>query len=662
MADNKSRQQKFWASQIATAKQREQRWRERGDKIVKIYRDGTNTGESAGAISAGQNQFNILWANTEILKAATLSNISPPNVTRRYKDEDPTALQASELLERGLEFFADEDIFPRNLRKARDDMLLVGRGTIWYEYETVFKLTPMEQMETVDEYDEAGQLIESEAVFLLDGIPATPDKVTDDGAYMEVLADQSVTPKYVYWKDYLQSNSRSEEDVWWKARRHGLSVDEITSLLGEKAASRIEMLKETDDIKNEVFEVWEIWCKSTRKRIWFTDRAIDTLEVEEPPLNLTTFFPCPKPIFPFETTNSMVPVPEYTIYQSQAIELNHIVNRLTKLTSQLKVAGVYNGASADAVIDMNLLNDGQYKAIQNAGSFQESGGFGGALFSLPLQDIITTIQGLEARKSILKNEIYEITGISDVIRGDTQVHETATAQRLKGSYGSLRLRPRREPMEEFIRDGYRIMSEIMSDKFTPETFKKMTGLDVSDEVMSLLRNDQVRGFRIDVETDSTVQPNEEIDQRRASEYGTVVGNLLQQALPSVQAFPQLAPYVGQTLKFIARQFKAGRGQEAELNELINQMQELAKQPPKEEADPEAQKVQIEQMKMQMEQMKMAQDAQIAQMNNQTKMQIAESNNQVKLVDTQMRAQAEADRNETTIRANELDVIANRQHN
>ena len=643
---DKSSQQKFWASQIASAKLREDKWRKQGDKIVDIYRKGI-----------GANYFNILWANTEILKAATLSNISPPSVTRRYKDEDPVAKQASDILERALEFVADDEDWVRNLRKCRDDMLLCGRGTMWYEYDADFDLVPMEEMKMPPQVDEAGELIESEAIYHIGGQITKPDMMKDDGAYLEVQGQQRITPKYVYWKDLLHSDSRSEEDVWWKARRHGLNVDEITSLLGEEATKKIDLPEVTNDTKTEVYEIWEIWCKTTRKRIWFTDRAHDTLEIEPAPCQLTTFFPCPKSLYPFETTNTMVPVPEYTVYQPQAQELNTIVQRLTKLTELLKVAGVYNGASADALIDMNILGDGEYKAIQNAGSFQQSGGFQGALHSLPLQEIITTIQGLEARKGIIKGEIYEITGISDVIRGDTKVHETATAQRLKGSYGSLRLRPRREPMEEFIRDGYRIMSELISDKFTSSNLERMTGLEANEEVMELLKNDQMRSFRIDVETDSTVQPNEEIDQRRAVEYGSVVGNLLQQALPAAQAFPALGPYLGETVKFISRQFKAGRGLENSLNDVIEQLNQAAQQPPQQESDG---KELLEQQKLQMEQMKVSQDGQIAQMENQTKMQIAQTNAQVKVMDTQVRANSEAERNAAMIRKNELDILANRR--
>jgi len=665
MQDSGSQLQNFWGSQIQSAKKREDSWRRQADKIVKIYRDGGDR--------KGKGQFNILWANTEILKAATLSNISSPNVTRRYKDEDYTAKKAAELLERSLEFQQDQEIFARSLRKCRDDMLLVGRGVIWFEYDADFDMVDMESIEMPPQVDEAGELIDSEALFMVNGIRTDPDNITKEGiGQIEVQVSQRVTPKYIYWKDYLQSNSRSEEDVWWKARRHGLVKEEIEALLGEEAVNKIELPENTTDEAVEVFEVWEIWNKTKRQRIWFTDKASDTLQIEEAPLKLTTFFPCPKPLFPFETNGTMIPVPEYMIYQEQAIELNRLVERLTKLTGMMKVAGAYNGADKDSVVDLSSLEDGQFKAVKNATAFGEKGGFAGALFSLPLQETAAVIQQLEVRKSIIKSEIYEITGISDLQRGDTNANETATAQQLKGSYGSIRLRPRREPMEEFIRDSYRIMGEIIADEFTQSSFQRLTGIEPSEECMELLKNDKMRDFRVDIETDSTVQPNEVTDQRKAVEYSTVISNLLSQGIPAIQAFPQIAPFLAESLKFVSRQFKAGRTLEEELNKLTDAIEQAPgqQQQGQEQQDPAAQQQaqaqqqdgMIKQAEMQMKQQDMAIKSQTAQMNNQTKLQIASMNAQTKMADTQTRAEAEAERNATTIRKNELDVLASGARN
>lgn len=648
----KSKLHKFWSGQINKSKKREQAWRSEADNYVKIYKDGFADHRAAPKSSTlAAAPFNILWSNTEILKAATLSRVAPPNVTRRYKDENPIAKEASEMMERSLEFVHDQEDFVRNLRQARDDMLLPGRGVMWYEYHTETGLFPMDKII-------AGEGEEEAEVFFFRGAEEDPDQIDKDGnGFFEDMVDQSVVPKYVYWKDYLQSDSRSEELVWWKSRRHGMSVDEIKVQLNLNE-ERMEALftdpQARNDEETDVLEVWEIWSKPKKQRIWYTESAEDALLVEDVPLTLKDFYPCPKPMFPFETTNTMVPVPEYRIYKALATELNRIEKRLSGLLETFKVAGVYDGAKDAEMQNLSDLEDGQFKPIGDAKNFGADGGMRGAFFEIPLAGTAAVIDKLEARKVILKREIFEITGISDVIRGDTNANETATAQRLKGSFGSLRLRPRREPVEEFIRDGYNIMGEIMADKFLPETFARITGLNPSEQVMQLLHDDAMRNFMIDVETDSTVQPNQEIDQRNAVEFATAIGGFLQQAIPLVQAVPQMAPLVMESIKFIARRFKAGRTLEEELNKLTEQITQAAENPPPQQEDPVQQ---LEQAKLKLEIFKINADLQVKQLDATTKMDIANINAQVKQIDIAQKEREGERRARTTIQKNILDVRA-----
>lgn len=649
----KSKLHRFWSGQINKSKKREQDWRNEGDNYIKIYTDGsanharkTNSSELAAA------PFNILWSNTEILKAATLSRVAPPNVTRRYKDENPVAKEASEMMERSLEYVHDQEGFVRALRQARDDMLLPGRGVMWYELHEPLGFLKMEKQIV------AGPDEEEIEVFLFNGTKQDPDRTDEKGnGFIEDIVDQIVVPKYVYWKDYLQSDSRSEELVWWKARRHGMSVDEIKDQLNldEKRMAALFTEPQTkNDEDTDVLEVWEIWAKSKKQRIWYTESAEDALLVEKVPLTLKDFYPCPKPMFPFETTNTMVPVPEYRIYKALATELNRIERRLSGLLETFKVAGVYDGAEKAKMQNLAELEDGQFSPIGDAKNFGADGGLAGAFFAIPLVGTAAVIDKLEARKVILKREIFEITGISDVIRGDTNANETATAQRLKGSFGSLRLRPRREPVEEFIRDGYNIMGEIMADKFRPETFARMTGLNPSEQVMQLLRDDSMRNFMIDVETDSTVQPNQELDQRSAVEFATAIGSFFQQALPIVQAAPQMAPLVMESIKFVVRRFKVGRTLEEEINKLSDVITKEAQQPKQEQPSPEQQ---IEEAKMQLELAKLDAERQKIQIDSQTKLKIAGANIQIKQAEIAQR-EREGERNaQTSLIKNVLDVKA-----
>jgi len=232
MADH-SKLRKFWGGQIADSMKRESKWRENGQKVVDKYKSSTN-------------KFNILWSNTEILKAATFSRMAGPHVSRRYSNEDKVAKDASEIIERSLEFQADEDVFVRSMRQARDDMLLPGRGTIWVEYEADIEEIELESAVIPDENGEDTN------VFMVAGVPIEPHFERDGAGFIERIRDQRVIPQYVYWKDYLQSNSRNEESVWWKARRHGLSRQEILEQLNldDKRLDAIKLGSESDDKKN----------------------------------------------------------------------------------------------------------------------------------------------------------------------------------------------------------------------------------------------------------------------------------------------------------------------------------------------------------------------------------------------------------------------------
>lgn len=646
MTDKKRTElQQFWTAQIQKAKTDAERWHKAGDRTVKAYRAEQNHTES---------RFNILWANTEILKPAVLSRVSRPNITRRFKNEDKVAKDTAETLEKVCAFIHDESEFADELKLARDDMLLPGRGTVRFKYKANMTKRTMERIE-----------FEGAEVFAIDGQPRTPDGFENeddlDSAFIEDIATEEIIPEYIYWKNFLTSNSRNWDETWWVAYRHGMGKDELEALTSKEQVAKIKLpqLTETasDGSKREVFEVWEIWDKRNRERIWFTEGAGDTIDIDkgdDVPLDLKNFFPCPKPLVPFATTDTMTPIPLYNVYRDQAVELNDVTARLKRLTAMLKFAGAYDSAQEDKVIDLSKLIDGQFIPIQTAADFRSAGGFEGAMFQIPITDIAEVIDKLTARSAALKAEIFELTGIADIMRGHTDPSEGVGTQRIKTVFGTLRLRPLREPMEDFIRESYEIISEIAADKFEPQTFEAYTGAAPSQEVMQLMRSDNLRQFKVNVETDSTVIPNEEIDKRNATEFLTAIGSFLTAMLPIVQQVPQLAPMAAEMLKFGARSFKAGRAIEDIISESIDQLAAQAQQPQQQqEQEPPDPRVQAAQITQQTVLSK-------AQIEAQSKSEAAQMSAQIEFIKLEVTRQIAADKNAADIRKNELDVLAGGQ--
>ena len=117
----------------------------------------------------------------------------------------------------------------------------------------------------------------------------------------------------------------------------------------------------------------------------------------------------------------------------------------------------------------------------------------------------------------MKSIIYEVTGIADIIRGQTSPSETATAQDIKASYAGLRLRDRRDNINTFIVELLRIQAELFCTFFTTQQMQEMSGIQITPDIEKIIRSDVLRNYKIDIETDSTILPDMRAEtQQRAA--------------------------------------------------------------------------------------------------------------------------------------------------
>ena len=289
----------FWQVQLGLADRDQQDWEKDGRFVVERYR-----AERKSAARRDTRSFNILYSNTETLKSSLYGRAAKPDVRRRFADRDPAAREAAAVLERALIYCAEAYDVDRCIEPALHDYLLAGRGVVRVEYEPVIK----------------------EIADPLTGMP------------VEVVADQIVRERYVYWEDYRQNPARTFDDVWWVAFRHVMSREDLRDNKFERAAAiPLNWSPETgdkrpapDDLKKA--EVWEIWDKSRRKRIWIVKGHDKPLRIDDDPYGLEGFFPLPEPIVAVTDTQTLVPRPEYFEYRDQAEDLDEIVGRISRLT------------------------------------------------------------------------------------------------------------------------------------------------------------------------------------------------------------------------------------------------------------------------------------------------------------------------------------------
>jgi hypothetical protein len=617
-----------WQQELERAQRYFKSWHDRCVKIEKIYLD-----QQSDQTNAAKRRFPMLWANTSVLQPAVYARVPQPVVERRFKDAQPVARMASELVERNLSYMGDEADIDSIMRAVRDDFLLCARGTVWLRYEADFE--PLDMGVQPSDPPANGGLPES----LLGGLSGG---MGENGVPPEAISDERVCIDYVHWSDFLHSPARRWKDVTWVARRVPMTDEELEKRFGPDAMTSLQAQaagsnkgsNQTERAENEgKTHVWEIWCKSENYTVWIADGAPVALEVSEPPLDLTHFWPCPRPAYGTMSTSSLIPVPDYVYYQQQCDEIDLLTKRVNKLTDQLRLKVFYpsgDGAISPAIEKaMRPENDTVMVPIPEWAAFTDKGG-SKAIVTLPIDEVQKVIIAcIQARKQLIE-DVYQITGISDIVRGDTQASETATAQRIKSQWGSIRIRDRQSELARFARDIIRLAGEIICDQFQPETLMLVSGIKLPtiaekqqvqmqmqqmqmaaqqaaaraeqmgqaappppqippqleqmmqqptiDEVVQLLRNDSIRGFQIDIETDSTIEPDEDAEKQRRMEFVQMVGGFLQQAGAMAQQNPMLVPVMVETLLFAARGFRAGRQLESTLEQVGAQLSEAATAP------------------------------------------------------------------------------------
>src|SRR5262245_30594912 len=84
-----------WMTEIDYAEKELEDFYSRARRVVRRYLDERD------AVEAGQKWFNLFYANTKIMRAATYAQLPKPDVTRRFVDyNDDLARVAAEILQR----------------------------------------------------------------------------------------------------------------------------------------------------------------------------------------------------------------------------------------------------------------------------------------------------------------------------------------------------------------------------------------------------------------------------------------------------------------------------------------------------------------------------------------------------------------------------------
>jgi hypothetical protein len=614
-----------WLKEISTVQQnrRQQSFENIGQRILDKFRNKSDV-DTVGTDRWYSNvMFNVLWSNVQVLEPALYSRMPKVVIERTFKDSDPIARLACEGAERATSYnlMQQQDKFNYMMSAVVQDRLLPGRGISRLQYKAEFQPA----FDVYDEEDDVGG--ENEPKPLLD---AEGHQIMEPKPYTE-----SVDVCMVNWLDYLESLSRNQFEVRWRAFRIYKTRAELLQdpqidpecakavRLGSDAG-RQKRFSNYDNQDDQEFarqaSIWVIEDETTKKVYWISEGYKDKpLKVLDDPFKIKGFFSCPLPLTATTTTESTYPTADYVIYQGLADELNYTAGRIKSIVNCIRLVGAHAASFNKEMKNITDLPDGQTWPIQAWGQFVEGKGFKGMLDWVPFDNCVAALPALQEYQISLKAQIDEITSMPDIVRGSSDPNDPIYTQQQKSHWTVIKLVRKQQEVQRYCRQLISKMAQMIFEPgfFSDETIYLMAGVgqmtpekqQMWPQALQLLRDDRLNSFRIDIETDSTIAIDEADAASRWGEYlknmQAVIGSVTNETPPEF-----VTPIIEASLAYV-RTLRTGRSVEGQLEksletweQKIKQAQENPQPPPPDplmiRAETEQQKVQIQAQKDQAE--------------------------------------------------------------
>ena len=643
-----------WFDMLTEAENVFETWQNRCDNIDKQYASLDRL-----ASETRQKEFQMFWSNLQVLGPSVYARPPVPVVVPKFKDRRPIYQTASEIAERCATVAFDLAYINDALLLVRDDLVLHGRGVLWVRHERAKNGKP-----------------------------------------------EKVCIEHKNRHDFLHDPARCWYEVQWVAAASYLTREEAKKRFSKFSAdayddAEYKIDRDARDIggadERERAKVWEIWHRGLGRVVWVTE-GVDVLLDDAPPhLDLQGYFPCPRPAFGTTQPGSLVPVPDILYYRDQLEELNQLTGRIHALSDAVRVKGFYpaGGNSLSDAIEAALKINSDARVMVPITDWAAFGGSKEVIVWLPIDMIANTINVLVTLRKQIIEDIYQVMGLSDIMRGATDPNETLGAQQLKMQSGSVRIKDKQAEMARLSKECVQITTEIITEKFDDQTIMAMSQTQLPrkaehqmqlmqmqqqfaqqaqqaqqrmqqlqapqgpqggppgmgppqggpppgaapqpspgggdptaeiqaalqqaqqqlqafaqkptyEDVMAFLRSNRDRAFVLDIETDSTIQFDEQKEKQGRVEFMQMLGGLLPQLGAMVAAQPAMAPFAGKLLKFSVAPYRVGRELDNAIDDAVQQMETLAGQGGQGQEDPKAKgmkqdaaaKAQIEREKMQ----------------------------------------------------------------
>lgn len=608
-----------WKEEIASAKRWLQPWHDSAHKILKRLKDKSERAD-------GERRVNLFTAEFLTKKAVLYGKTPQASVSRRWKDPaDDLARVAGEMLSRHLndDISSGDDGYERALGYVLENRLSVGLGQARVRYEVETEEETNEPTTKMAEGEESALGMGVDVSFSTDdamgsrgmgvsarmpdsrpAASATDADVVAPSPLVERKATEAVKVDYVYWGDFLYSPCKYWEVARWVAFGNDMGQKALKARFNKAKfpTVRVEGDKVPLDTNNTSEQkdgqppppwararIWEIWDREEKRVVWMTDGGL-VLDVQDDPLGLSGFFPCPRPLLGLTTTDELIPRPDFSLAEDLYTDLDTLSTRMHLLRTALRVVGLYNADNTDLAELINDSAENRMVPVKNWAMFGEKGGMEGAVQFFPIEDVANALVALSGEFDKLKEQLYEVTGMSDILRGQgSAVQTTASEQRIKAQFGSARLQAVQDEFARFATDLQKLKAEVVARQFEPEEIVRASNMEnTADAALAMdaarFLKDNHSAFRVKVQPESLALSDFAQTQAERMEVVQAIGSFISTAMPLVQMMPTSLPSLVDILMWLVASLRGASEIEGVLDR-AKTMWEQAQQQPQQGAPP-----------------------------------------------------------------------------
>jgi hypothetical protein len=407
-----------WHSEMEASKKALEPFVNQGLKVDKVFRDEREDADS------GKTRWNFFWSDTTTLVSMLYGNTPKSDVSRRFGDAaDDVGRVAGEIAERLLHTDIEKrsDTAAEAFGNALWDWRLPGAGWVRVRYQPAFQPVPAvpAQMHPVTGLEVAPAVPASEKVSGEEApidyvhwqdVRWSPCRVWDEVTWIAFAADM---PKKAFLARFGGDDAKAAAELWGKVPKASQATTDEEKAKDPWARVRVWEIWHKEDYTPEAREAEaadspveeaaeapaEVQAEKVAGRVyWWVEGYEKVLDVQDDPLGLEGFWPCPKPLVSnLTTTQAGTPLgllPRAGLVPGASTPGPRI--------DQTAGAGHQGGGHlrrlqhrvAVAILSETVQN--RLLPVSNWGKFTERGGIQGAMQFLPIDIFVAAFRCFRA--------------------------------------------------------------------------------------------------------------------------------------------------------------------------------------------------------------------------------------------------------------------------